>query len=182
MWADCAGPYARASAGGNARASKVGRPACRNEAQAFCCIGTQPPDSRCFWCTRAGRSGQIATRARGPSRRANTQAGEAALDAARREFAEETGFGLDGEAVALGSFRQSRAKTVDVWAVQGDADPAKLVSNTFVMEWPPRSGRTQEFPEVDRAGWFALPEAACKLVKGQVAILEALDRCVRRRR
>jgi predicted NUDIX family NTP pyrophosphohydrolase len=106
------------------------------------------------------------------------RAGEAALDAARREFAEETGFGLEGEAVALGSFRQSRAKTVDVWAVQGDADPTKLVSNTFVMEWPPRSGRMQEFPEVDRAGWFALPEAACKLVEGQVAILEALDRCL----
>jgi predicted NUDIX family NTP pyrophosphohydrolase len=100
---------------------------------------------------------------------------EDALAAARREFSEETGLGLEGEPVALGSFRQSSAKTVDVWAVEGDADPARLQSNTFTMEWPPRSGRMQAFPEVDRAAWFALPEAARKLVKGQVAILEALS-------
>jgi len=102
------------------------------------------------------------------------QVGEDALAAARREFAEETGLRGEGEPVALGSFRQSSAKTVDVWAVEGDADPSRLYSNTFAMEWPPRSGRMQEFPEVDRAAWFALPEAARKLVKGQVAILEAL--------
>jgi predicted NUDIX family NTP pyrophosphohydrolase len=109
------------------------------------------------------------------------QPGEDGLATARREFAEETGFELQGEPTALGSFRQSSAKTVDVWAAEGDADPAKLVSNTFAMEWPPRSGRMQQFPEVDRAAWFAPSEAARKLVKGQVAILEALRSHLRAR-
>ena len=102
------------------------------------------------------------------------QPGEDALAAARREFAEETGLRLEGEVVALGSFRQSSAKTVDVWAVEGDADPSKLTSNTFAMEWPPRSGRTQDFPEVDRAAWFTPAEAARKILKGQAPVLEAL--------
>jgi predicted NUDIX family NTP pyrophosphohydrolase len=109
------------------------------------------------------------------------QPGEDGLATARREFAEETGVELRGDPVALGSFRQSSAKTVDVWAVEGDADPAKLVSNTFVMEWPPRSGQMQDFPEVDRAAWFAPSEAARKLVKGQVAVIEALRRHLRAR-
>jgi predicted NUDIX family NTP pyrophosphohydrolase len=101
---------------------------------------------------------------------------EEALAAARREFEEETGFRLrpGSEALALGSFRQSSAKTVEVWAIEGDADPRRLVSNTFRMEWPPRSGRYREIPEVDRAAWFALPEAARRLVKGQTPVIEAL--------
>jgi predicted NUDIX family NTP pyrophosphohydrolase len=102
------------------------------------------------------------------------QPGEDALAAARREFAEETGLRLEGEFVALGTYRQSSAKTVEVWAAEGDADPARLESNTFAMEWPPRSGRTQDFPEVDRAAWFSPPEAARKILKGQLPILEAL--------
>ena len=102
------------------------------------------------------------------------QPGEDALAAARREFAEETGLRLEGEAIALGSFRQSSVKTVEVWVVEGDADPVKLTSNTFAMEWPPRSGRMQDFPEVDRAAWFTPLEAARKILKGQLAILEAL--------
>ena len=100
--------------------------------------------------------------------------GEDALAAARREFAEETGLRLEGEFVALGSFRQSSAKTVEVWAVEGDADPTRLESNAFTMEWPPKSGRMQDFPEVDRGAWFAPQEAARKILKGQVPILEAL--------
>jgi len=96
------------------------------------------------------------------------------LAAARREFAEETGSQPDGEAVALGAFRQSAAKVVDVWAVEGEFDPAGLRSNTFTMEWPPRSGRTREVPEVDRAEWFTPDEAARKILKGQRPILEAL--------
>ncbi len=101
---------------------------------------------------------------------------EDAFAAAKREFAEETGFALrpDAEAIALGPFRQSSAKTVEVWAIEGDADPAKLVSNTFALEWPPRSGRYLDVPEVDRAAWFALPEAEKRLVKGQAPIIEAL--------
>jgi predicted NUDIX family NTP pyrophosphohydrolase len=104
------------------------------------------------------------------------EAGEEPLAAARREFAEETGGRLDGKAVALGSFRQSTAKTVDAWAVEGDFDPAGLKSNTFAMEWPPRSGRMGEFPEVDRAEWFTPAQAVRKILKGQRPILQALLR------
>jgi predicted NUDIX family NTP pyrophosphohydrolase len=101
--------------------------------------------------------------------------GEDALAAAKREFEEETGFRLGREArfVSLGSFRQSGAKIVEAWATEGDVDPGKLQSNSFAMEWPPRSGQTREFPEVDRAAWFTLSEAARRIVKGQVPILEA---------
>ena len=102
------------------------------------------------------------------------------LAAAKREFAEETGADsgavLKGEAIALGAFRQSSAKIVDVWAVEGDFDPASLESNTFSMEWPPRSGRTREVPEVDRAGWFTPEAAARKILKGQRPVLDALLR------
>jgi predicted NUDIX family NTP pyrophosphohydrolase len=102
--------------------------------------------------------------------------GEDPLAAARREFEEETGARSEGEAVPLGSFRQSAAKIVDVWAVGGDFDPAGLESNTFTMEWPPRSGNMREVPEVDRAEWFT-PEAALrKLLKGQRPVIEALLR------
>ena len=102
------------------------------------------------------------------------QPGENTLEAARRELAEETGLRPDGEFVPLGSFRQSAATTVEAWAVEGDADPAQIASTTFAMEWPPRSGRMQDFPEVDRAAWFTPPLAARKILRGQVAILEAL--------
>jgi predicted NUDIX family NTP pyrophosphohydrolase len=103
-------------------------------------------------------------------------AAEDPLAAARREFAEETGAAPEGAAVALGAFRQSSAKIVDAWAVEGDFDPATLRSNTFTLEWPPRSGKRREVPEVDRAAWFTPEEAARKLLKGQRPILEALLR------
>jgi len=106
--------------------------------------------------------------------------GEDALTAAKREFAEETGAELEailkGEAIALGAFVQSRAKIVEVWAVEGELDPAKLKSNTFTMQWPPRSGRMQAFREVDRAAWFAPAEAETKILEGQQPVLEALLR------
>lgn len=102
------------------------------------------------------------------------EADENPLAAARREFAEETGKRLEGEAIALGSFRQSAAKIVDVWAIEGDFDPANLKSNTFSMEWPPRSGRMREVPEVDRAEWFAPDAAERKILKGQRPVLAAL--------
>ena len=101
---------------------------------------------------------------------------EDALAAARREFAEETGSAPpEGEAVALGEVRQSGGKRVVAWALEGDLDPATVRSNTFVMEWPPRSGRQQEFPEIDRAEWFGLGTARSKVVKGQVPLLDALE-------
>ncbi|HEX5959056.1 MAG TPA: NUDIX domain-containing protein [Hyphomicrobiaceae bacterium] len=99
---------------------------------------------------------------------------EDALAAARREFQEETGWPAVGPAIALGSFRQPSGKIVDAWAIEGDLDPAALKSNTFPLEWPPRSGRMREVPEVDRAEWFAPEAAARKLLKGQRPILEAL--------
>jgi predicted NUDIX family NTP pyrophosphohydrolase len=102
------------------------------------------------------------------------QPGEEAFAAARREFEEETGKRPEGEALALGSFRQSSAKVVEVWAIEGAFDTQSLTSNTFAMEWPPRSGRQREFPEVDRAAWFTPEVAARKILKGQRAILQTL--------
>jgi predicted NUDIX family NTP pyrophosphohydrolase len=102
------------------------------------------------------------------------QPGEDAFTAAKRELAEETGAEAEGKALALGAFRQSAAKSVEVWAIEGAFDPAALASNTFLLEWPPRSGRSSAFPEVDRAAWFAPEEARRKILKGQRAILAAL--------
>jgi predicted NUDIX family NTP pyrophosphohydrolase len=104
---------------------------------------------------------------------------EDALAAARREFAEETGTPPpDGEPLPLGEVRQSGGKRVTAWALEGDLDPAAIASNTFTLEWPPRSGRTQEFPEIDRAAWFDLPTARAKIVKSQVPLLDALERAL----
>jgi predicted NUDIX family NTP pyrophosphohydrolase len=100
--------------------------------------------------------------------------GEDALAAARREFEEETGMRPVGPFVALGSFRQSGAKIISVWAMEGDFDPATLKSNNFTMQWPPRSGRMQSFPEVDRAEWFSRQEAERKILPGQRAVLAVL--------
>ncbi|MBV9903006.1 MAG: NUDIX domain-containing protein [Alphaproteobacteria bacterium] len=102
-------------------------------------------------------------------------AGEDPLDAARREFTEETGFTVDGAFHELGTFKQPGGKLVTAFALEGDCDPTRLVSNMFSMEWPPRSGRRQDFPEADRAAWFARAEAEVKILKGQKAMLDALD-------
>jgi predicted NUDIX family NTP pyrophosphohydrolase len=101
--------------------------------------------------------------------------GEDPLAAAKREFAEETGLVLGGEEIALGDVRQSSAKTVYAWALRGDFDATALKSNTFSMEWPPKSGRQQEFPEVDRADWFTLDVARGKMIKGQIPFLDRLQ-------
>ena len=97
--------------------------------------------------------------------------GEDLLAAARREFHEETGFTADGDFAPLGAHKQAGGKIVHAWAFEGDCDPAKLVSNQFEMEWPPRSGRRARFPEVDRAGWFDPREAMIKILRGQQPIL-----------
>ena len=99
---------------------------------------------------------------------------EEPLLCARREFEEETGFSADGEFTELGTFRQPGGKHVQAWAVEGNCDPARLVSNEFEMEWPPRSGRRQSFPEVDRGGWFGIDEARGKLLLGQRPVLDRL--------
>jgi len=100
--------------------------------------------------------------------------GEDQLAAAKREVAEETGFTPAGAFIPLGKFRQKSGKRIVAWAVEADFDPARLTSNLFSMEWPPKSGKQTEFPEVDRGGWFTADEAAAKLVPGQRPILSAL--------
>lgn len=98
------------------------------------------------------------------------------LQAARREFAEELGSPAPaGEPVDLGEIRQKSGKRVRAWALPGDLDTAQIRSNTFAMEWPPRSGRMREFPEVDRAAWFALPEARERINPAQAALLDRLE-------
>ncbi|MEU0672124.1 NUDIX domain-containing protein [Streptomyces sp. NPDC006172] len=100
---------------------------------------------------------------------------EPAWDAARREFREELGLPPpDGEAVPLGLVRQTGGKTVTAWAVEADLDPATVVPGTFVMEWPPRSGRTAEFPELDRVAWLGLARAREVIVTAQTAFLDRL--------
>jgi len=102
-------------------------------------------------------------------------ADEDALLAARREFAEEVGVAAPAlDYLKLGEFRQSSGKIVTAFAAESDFDVAEVHSNTFPVEWPPRSGRIQEFPEIDRAEWMPVADAAWRLVKGQVAILDAL--------
>ena len=99
------------------------------------------------------------------------------LAVALREFEEETGQPPPDHAEAewLGEQRQPSGKVVSAWAVEGDVDVSDITSNTFEMEWPPRSGRTQEFPEVDRAGWFGPDEARRKILRGQVGFLDRLS-------
>lgn len=100
--------------------------------------------------------------------------GEDPLDAARREFQEETGIRPAGEFLPLGSVRQKAGKTVHAWAWEGDADPARIVSNRMEIEWPPRSGRWKSYPEVDRCGWFAPEEAREKLIPAQAELVDRL--------
>ena len=100
---------------------------------------------------------------------------EELLDAALREWVEETGFDTpESEPISLGSIRQKGGKTVHAWAFEGDVDPDDLASDSFEIEWPPRSGRRQSFPEVDRAGWFDLQTASRKLNPAQIAFLDRL--------
>jgi predicted NUDIX family NTP pyrophosphohydrolase len=99
---------------------------------------------------------------------------EDALLAAKREFQEETGISVDGDFLPLGELRQPGGKLITAWALEKYVDPTLVKSNLFSMEWPPKSGKTQEFPEVDRAAWFPAPQARTKLLKGQVAFIDRL--------
>jgi predicted NUDIX family NTP pyrophosphohydrolase len=103
---------------------------------------------------------------------------EDALACARREFEEETGHRLEeaGELIPLGEIRQRGGKLVTAWALEGDLDAEAIQSNTFTMEWPPASGRQAEFPEVDRAAWFDLAEAARRILAAQRPLLDRLVR------
>jgi predicted NUDIX family NTP pyrophosphohydrolase len=102
---------------------------------------------------------------------------EDAYVAARREFEEETGAPPPlGAVLALGEVRQPSGKRITAWAIESDFDPSSIQSNTFTIEWPRGSGKQQQFPEIDRAGWFDTATARLKLVKGQVAFIDKLER------
>ena len=101
---------------------------------------------------------------------------EEPLAAARREVLEETGARPDGTFVPLTPVRQAGGKIVHAWAAESDFDPSALISNSFQMEWPPRSKRLQTFPEADRAAWFTLDVARRKILKGQIPLLDELAR------
>lgn len=101
--------------------------------------------------------------------------GEDPLAAARREFREETGQDAGGEVVALTPIRRAGGKVVEAWAIAADIAADAIVSNQFEIEWPPRSGRRQSFPEADRAAWLPLPEARQRINKGQTALLDELE-------
>ncbi|GAB4079911.1 NUDIX domain-containing protein [Modestobacter muralis] len=101
--------------------------------------------------------------------------GEELMDVARREFAEEMGSPVPAEEfLELGELRTSSSKLVTIWAAEGDLDAATTRSNTFRLEWPPRSGRVQEYPEIDRSAWLPVEQAREKLVRGQAPFLDRL--------
>jgi predicted NUDIX family NTP pyrophosphohydrolase len=102
------------------------------------------------------------------------EADEAPLDAAIREFTEETGFPVEGPFLTLGEVAQRSGKRVEAWAVQGECDPSALKPFMFEMEWPPRSGRMARFPEIDRVGWFTLAEARERIIASQAPFLDRL--------
>ena len=107
------------------------------------------------------------------------QSDEDALVAAKREFHEEIGVPAPAlDYVNLGEFRQSSGKVVTAFGAESDFEIAEVHSNTFAVEWPPRSGKIQQFPEIDRAEWMSAEDAASRLVKGQVALIEALTAIV----
>lgn len=96
------------------------------------------------------------------------------LNAAKREFKEETGFEVEGEFIELGKFQQPSKKIIRTWALEKDLDVTKIVSNTFLCEWPKNSGKVQEYPEIDKADWFNIEEAKKKILKGQIGIIDRL--------
>jgi predicted NUDIX family NTP pyrophosphohydrolase len=104
---------------------------------------------------------------------------EEPLDAARREFHEETGCSAAGDFIPLTPVKQRGGKTVYAWAVEGDCDAENITSNTFSLEWPPRSGKHRDFPEVDRAAWFTLEQAREKIQPSQIALLDEFERLKR---
>lgn len=119
-----------------------------------------------FWAKKEAHAWSVA--------KGEVEGEEDLLEAARREFAEETGRTLAGDPLPLAPVRQPGGKIVHVFAVEAEVDPDAIRSDTFTLEWPPRSGRVSAFPEVDRAAWFPLGEALRRIHKGQIPILEEL--------
>lgn len=104
---------------------------------------------------------------------------EEALTAAKREFAEETGRSIDGKFIQLEPITQKSGKKVFAWAVEGDIDHETIISNTFEIEWPPKSGKKQAFPEIDKAAWFDIDTAKLKINQVQVGLIENLNRILK---
>ena len=107
------------------------------------------------------------------------EAGESPEEAARREFEEELGHEAKGSLVSLGTIRQRGGKWVHAFAMEGDLDPDLVVSNMFTVEWPPRSGQFQSFPELDRVGWFTLPQAREKILPSQLQLIDLFEQLAR---
>jgi predicted NUDIX family NTP pyrophosphohydrolase len=108
------------------------------------------------------------------------ETGEDLLETAMREFKEETGFTPTGPYTVLTPVKQKGGKIVHAWAFEGDCDPGSIVSNTFTMEWPPRSGLQMEFPEIDRAAFFDLAAARRKIKSGQERLIDELEESLQR--
>ena len=100
--------------------------------------------------------------------------GEDRLQAANREFTEETGFTISGEFRSLDPLKQPSGKIIYAWAIEADYDPGQIRSNSFSLEWPPKSGKMKQYPEVDRAAWFNIAEARNKILAGQIGFIEQL--------
>jgi predicted NUDIX family NTP pyrophosphohydrolase len=109
------------------------------------------------------------------------EADEPPLDAAKREVEEETGINVQGKFIELAPVKQKNGKIIYAWAVQGNFNAAKIKSNEFELEWPPKSGKKQAFPEVDKAAWFAVNEAMEKIVKAQVPLIYDLENSLQRK-
>lgn len=124
-----------------------------------------------FWARKDAHAWSIA--------KGEAEPEEDLLAAARREFAEETGLSIEGAAMVLTPLRQPGGKLVHAWAIEADLDASSIRSNAFPLEWPPRSGRIRAFPEVDRAGWFDLPDARRKIHEGQAGFLDDLEERLR---
>lgn len=120
-----------------------------------------------FWAAKDRHAWSIA--------KGEAEPDESLPHAARREFAEETGFGCAGPTLCLTARRQPGGKVVHAWAVAANCDPHAVRSNSFRLEWPPRSGRLREFPEVDRAAWFDIATAREKIHEGQIGFLDELE-------
>ena len=99
---------------------------------------------------------------------------EEALSAAKREFEEELGFKPEGKFIELNAVKQKGGKIIRAWAFEGDCEPSRITSNKFSLEWPPKTGRKQSFPEVDRAAWFSVAEARRKILPGQSGFIDRL--------
>ena len=110
------------------------------------------------------------------------ETGEEALQVAKREFKEETGQEIEGSFSELQPVKQKAGKIIKAWAVEGDIDETTIVSNTFEIEWPPRSGKKKIFPEVDKAQWFSLTAASEKINPGQLPLIEELQQIIRNKK